>query len=150
MSFMLRRRGVEIKFRRILRRAARARANSGVGGGGEQCLDRASRPDWRWRTDGRTPYGELIEAWRERAGVRDRAASSDAEKWRPSWGSLAPPDYELGWWYVSIRELFIFLLGRRRSANQLYNTQKIATLETTHQTRIWIIHFKQGPATTRT
>ena len=46
----------------------------------------------------------------------------------------------LGWWDISSRELFIYLLCRRQSANQLYrdilriyNTPKITKLETTHQ-----------------
>ena len=34
-------------------------------------------------------------------------------------------------------KLFIFLLGCHRSANQLYNTAKIAKLETTHQPRAY-------------
>ena len=38
--------------------------------------------------------------------------------------------------------MFIFLLGRRRSANQLYNTTKIAKLETTHQPNVIVSVFE--------
>ena len=97
-----------------------------------------------------SPYGFIgaVQCHVEKDGQTDisvasaqRGPWSVCRCWRTDMhGDSLIKDHHLGWWDVSSRELFIFLLCRRRYANQ-YNYQKIAKLETTHQPRPSLMVF---------